>query len=327
MSPEFMILFTSSNKLFLHELEQRLPGNCRLIVPPSLSEPEILPLIGDVDIIVGTRVSGNLISSAGKLKMIQTVGTGVDGIAVDAATQRGVVVCSAVGLNAVPVAEYVLTLMLALAKNIIKNDRKLRDEGWLRTPSILMENKTLGIVGLGSIGLEVAERAKAFKMRILAIKRNPSEDLKRRLGLDFLGSQDDLPYLLREADFVLLSVVLTPETKKLIGERELRLMKKTAYLVNISRGNVIDEHALIKVLQDGAIAGAGLDVFEAEPINRDNPLLTMQNVILSPHTASGVESEEALKQRAVFVAKNIERLTRGQPPEKVVDPVLKYVLD
>lgn len=298
-----------------------------MVIPSSLSGDEILRLVEDVDIIVGTRVSRKMITSARKLRMIQTIGTGVDGIDVDAATERRVIVCSAVGLNAVPVAEHAMSLMLALAKNITKYDRRIRSEGWLRIPSALVSGKTLGIVGLGSIGVEVAKRAKAFEMKVLAIKRNPSEELRLKLGIDFLGGQDALPRILMESDFVVLSVVLTPETENMIGEKELRMMKKSAYLVNVSRGGVIDEEALVRVLKERAIAGARLDVFKVEPINLDNPLLKLENVVLTPHVAGGGGAEEMMKERAEFIVRNIERIIKGQKPEKVVDPKLKYVIE
>ena len=326
-----------TNRFWLSdELKQRLPANCELIVPfsskgiPFFSdEDEILQLVSDVDIIVAIRVSRELIESAKKLKMIQTIGVGVDLIDIDAATERGVIVCNAVGLNAIPVAEHAIALMLALAKNIKKYDKDLRSGGWRaqRIPSILLRGKTLGIVGLGSIGVEVAKRAKAFGMKIIAIKRHPSEELKVKLGIDFLGGQNDLLHIMKESDFIVLSVVLTPETIKMIGERELRMMKKSAYLVNISRGTVISEDALIRVLKEGIIAGAGLDVFDVEPVSPDNPLLKLENVVLTPHIAHGTGTEELRKESAEFIARNIKKMITRQKPEKIVDPTFKYVVN
>jgi phosphoglycerate dehydrogenase-like enzyme len=260
--------------------------------------------------------------------MIQTPGTGVDEIDIEAAAERGIVVCSAVGLNAVAVAEHAMSLMLSLAKNVVKHDRTLRGGDWhtQRVPSILLRGKTLGIIGLGSIGIEVCKRAKAFGMKVVALKRNPSEELKIKLGIDFLGSQADLPQILRQSDFVVLSVVLTGETRRMVGEKELRMMKRTAYLVNISRGEVIDEDALVKILEEGAIAGAGLDVFEVEPINPDNPLLKLETVVLTPHVAGGGGIEELKNERVEFIVGNIKKLISGQKPEKIVDPTLKYVV-
>ncbi len=126
-----------------------------------------------------------MIEAAKKLRMIQTVGVGADGVDIDAAAERGIVVCSSVGLNAVPVAEHAMSLMLALAKNITRYDRTIRSEGWRMVPSTLVRKKTLGIVGLGSIGVEVTKRAKAFEMHVQAVKRRPSEELRSKLGLDF----------------------------------------------------------------------------------------------------------------------------------------------
>ena len=309
-------------------MKKLLPQNCELITSESRREEDILPLIGDVDVLVGVRATRKVIEKAKKLKLIQALGTGVDRIDIEAAAERGIVVCNAVGLNAVPVAEHAMSLMLSLAKNVVRHDRELRGGGWRaqRIPSVLLRGKTLGIVGLGSIGIEVSKRAKAFGMRVIALKRTPSEELKIKLGLDFLGGQSDLHRILRQSDFVILSVVLTPETRKMMGEKELRMMKRTAYLVNISRGGVIDEEALVNILKEGGIAGAGLDVFEVEPINPNNPLLKIENVVLTPHVAGGGGMEELKKERVEFIVGNIEKMISGQKPEKIVDPTLKYVI-
>ena len=324
---KFKVLATTATG-FLDEMKKMLPQNCELIVSESWRDEDLLPLIDDVDVLVSVRATRKVIEKAKKLKMIQALGTGVDEIDVEAAAERGIVVCNAVGLNAVAVAEHAMSLMLALAKNVVKHDRALRGRGWntQRIPSILLRGKTLGIVGLGSIGIEVCKRAEAFGMKVIALKRNPSEELKIKLGIDFLGSQADLHRILRQSDFVVLSVVLTSETRKMIGEKELRMMKRTAHLVNISRGEVIDEEALAKILEERVIAGAGLDVFEVEQINPDNPLLKLENVVLTPHVAGGGGIEELKNERVGFIVGNIEKVISGQKPEKIVDPTLKYVV-
>ena len=202
----------------------------------------------------------------------------------------------------------------------------IRSNGWPAIPSTLLNQKTLGIVGLGNVGTEVAKRAQGFGMRIIAIKRHPSEELRLKLGIDFLGGPTDLFRILIESDFVVLGVPLTPETRKMIGEKELRTMKRSAYLVNVSRGEIVDEDALVKALRDGIIAGAGLDVFEVEPINPDNPLLKLENVVLTPHIAGGMGIEELRKERVGFIVGNIRKMINGQKPENIVDPTLKYVI-
>jgi D-3-phosphoglycerate dehydrogenase len=179
---KFKVLATPT--WFLDEMKKLLPQNCELIISKSRREEDLLQLIGDVDVLVGVRATRKVIEKAKKLKMIQAPGTGVDGIDIEAATEKGIVVCNAVGLNAVPVAEHAMSLMLSLGKNIVRYDKELKSGGWRaqRIPSILLRGKTLGIVGLGSIGIEVSKRAKAFGMKVIALKRSPSEELKNQAG-------------------------------------------------------------------------------------------------------------------------------------------------
>jgi phosphoglycerate dehydrogenase-like enzyme len=327
--------------------QQRMLPECEMIIPShandeKMFEAEVLQLVVDADVLISNNVSREVIQAGRHLKMIQALGTGVDGIDVCAATERGIVVCNTVGFNAFLVAEHAVALMLALAKGINRYDRAVRSGAWEKArdfPTISLRNKVLGIIGLGSIGIEVARRAKAFGMRIIATKRRPAEKLGLELGIDFLGGPEDLPGILSQSDFVVLSVPTNAETVKLIGEKELRMMKKSAYLINTARGQIVDEKALVKVLTEGAIAGAGLDVFEAQPLRPDNPLLELENVIVTPHVAGGVEGlESALREglerkiqlfeeRAEFVIRNVERLLQGKRPANVVDPSLRYVLE
>jgi D-3-phosphoglycerate dehydrogenase len=313
-----------SSREFFERLGRLLP-ECEIVTPLHWSEDEILSLAAGTDVILGSKVSKKIINVAEKLKLIQTGGTGVDKVDVDAVAEKGVLVCNAVGLSGVWVAEHAVALMLALAKNIAKLDDGVRKGVWHQLSSQKLEGKTLGIVGLGSIGIEIAKRMKAFGMRIVAIKRHTSEELKEKLEIDFLGGPEDLDYLLTESDFLVISVVLTPETRRMIGKREFHMMKKTAFLVNISRGQVINESALIQALEEDKIAGAGLDVFEIEPISPDNPLLKMENVVLTPHVGGG-RSLKALSERIEFIAENIKKVMLGKKPSNVIDTKLKYAI-
>jgi len=313
--------FSSSE--FLEKLGRLLP-ECEIVTPFHWTEDEILNLATEADVIFGSRVSKKIIDVSGKLKLIQTGGTGVDKVEVLAAAKKGVPICNAVGLNAVWVAEHTIALMLVLAKNITKLNDDLRKGIWYQLSSQKLQGKVLGIVGLGSIGIEIARRMKAFGMRIVAIKRHPSEELQKKLEIEFLGGPLDLDYVLKESDFVVISVVLTPETRRIIGKREFDIMKRTAFLVNISRGEIIDESALIQALKDGRIAGAALDVFEREPVSPVNSLLKMDNVILTPHVGGGGSLGSRL-ERIEFVAKNIRRVMKGEKPLNIVDSKLKYV--
>jgi len=314
-----------SSKEYLERLRRLLP-ECEIIAPFHWNEDEILSLATKADVILHSRVSRKIINATEKLKLIQTGGTGVDKVDIDAAAAKGALVCNAVGFTAVWVAEHAIALMLALAKNITILDDELRKGVWHRRSSQKLHGKTLGIIGLGSIGVEIAKRMKAFGMRIVAIKRHPSAELKEKLGIDFLGSLKDLDSILTESDFLIISVVLTPETRRIMGKREFGIMKETAFLVNISRGQVIDEGALILALEKGKIAGAGLDVFEREPISPDNPLLKMKNVVLTPHSAGG-NSLEASLESIEFIAENIKKVMRGERPLNIVAANLKYTIE
>jgi phosphoglycerate dehydrogenase-like enzyme len=308
-------------------LQQRLPPHCEVLLAESRREADLLPLMGEADVLVGVRATRTLIAHAPRLRLIQAVGTGVDRIDVDAAAERGIIVCNAVGLNAVPVAEHALALLLALVKKVIRRDRAVRRGRWrTQGQSVLLHGKTVGIVGLGSIGIEVCKRVQAFGMRVIALKRSPSKALQRQLGIDFLGGPKDLPHILQESDVVVVSVVLTPATRRMIGAPELLMMRPTAYLVNVARGGVIDEAALVAALREGRIAGAGLDVFVDEPIRPDHPLLRLDNVVLTPHVAGGGGMDELKPERADLIAGNIVKVLRGDTPANIVNPEVRYVV-
>lgn len=326
---KILVLYPSSQQQtgfcseeFLRRIGERLP-ECDIVAPSKWSEEEIMGLVRDADVILGSTVPRKIIEAGKNLKLIQTAGTGVDKIDIEAAAEKGVLVCNAVGLNAIWVAEHATVLILALAKNLTKLDDETKKGIWRKRYPQKLHGKTLGIIGLGSIGTEIARRMRAFGMRILAIKRSPCERFGKKLGIDFLGGSGDLDYILVESDFLVISVVLTPETKGMIGTRELDMMKRTAFLINISRGQVIDESALIETLDKHKIAGAGLDVFDVEPISSDNPLLRMDNVILTPHIGGGSSLESSL-ERVEFVAKNIRRVLQGGKPLNAIDTKLKY---
>ncbi len=310
---------------FTKKISELLP-ECEIVVPVSWSESEILGLAEDADVIFGYDVSKKIIGATERLKLIQTSGTGVDKVDMDTATEKGVLVCNSVGLNAVRVAEHAIALILALAKKVTRFDSEIKKGKWTPSATVKLQDKILGIVGLGSIGIEVAKRMKPFGMKILAIKRNPSEVLRKKYDLAFLGGPTDLDHLLTQSDFLVLSAVLTPETRRMIGRRELGMMKETTFLVNVSRGEVIDEGALIEALKEGKIAGAGLDVLQKEPTNPDNLLLKMENVVLTPHVGGG-RSFEARLERIEFMTDNTRRIMRGERPLNIVDPKLKYVIE
>ncbi|MGB9637394.1 MAG: 2-hydroxyacid dehydrogenase [Microgenomates group bacterium] len=265
------------------------------------------------------RVNKEIIDAAGEnLKIIANYGVGFDNIDVDYAKSKGIMVTNTPSeLSSRAVAEFTIGLIFALLKRMVEGDefaRKGDMGGW--KPEIFLgenlEGKTLGIVGLGRIGCLVAQMARAFGLRVIYNKRNRDLESEKRLGLEYMSLEN----LLREADIVSLHVPLTAETKHLINEQTLALMKDDAYLINTSRGPVVDEAALVECLKKGKLAGAALDVYEYEPeINPE--LCGLPNVILTPHIASSVQAVR--DDMAIMAAKNIVAALNGQEPPNLVN--------
>ena len=291
-------------------------------VPPP-SREELLDAVEDVDAVYCTlneKIDEEVMDRAEKLKVIGTMSVGVDHIDVDHATSKGIYVVHTPGVLTETVADHAWALLLATARRIVEADRSIRNGEWKIpwAPTMLLGydvyGKTLGIIGIGRIGSAVARRAKGFNMKVLYYDIVRREDLERELGIEYA----ELDELLRESDFVTLHVPLTPETKKLINEGKLKLMKRTAILVNTSRGAVVDQKALTRALQEGWIAGAGLDVFEKEPISVDDPLLKLDNVVLTPHIGSA--SHDTRNKMAEYVAEGIIKVLKGEKPDNLFNP-------
>mgnify|MGYP005635153865 FL=1 len=279
---------------------------------------ENIPLteqVRDFEILIPAmaKITREVMLAAPKLKLIQQFGVGLEGVDLEAARELGVYVANVPGGNAISVAEHAIFLMLALARKFNEATKRFQEEKIGEPAGHEIYGKTLGIIGLGRSGTELAKRAKALGMRVLAIKKKPNPELARKLGLDFLGGPGDLDFVLKNSDFVSIHVPLTDETRNLIGERELRLMKKTAYLINVARGPVVNREALYKALKEKWIAGAALDVFWEEPPNPNDPLFKLDNIIVTPHVA-GV-TYEAYNRIAKEVAENILRVSKGLPPK------------
>ena len=287
--------------------------------PPIPTPQEVVALIRDADIVYtlpANPVSGEAIRGAKKLRFIATMGTGYDNIDIAAARERNIPVTYAPGILDETTADGAFALLLATARRLGEAERYLRAgkyRGW--TPFLFtgrdVHQATLGIVGMGRIGRAIARRAKGFQMEILYTDARRNEDAERELDASYVT----LDELLARSDFVSLHTPLLPETRHLMNAERLRKMKRTAILINSSRGPVIDEHALAEALRDGVIAGAGLDVFEREPAV-DPLLMTLENVVLLPHIASA--SEETRTKMAVRAARNILAFLDGTP---LLDPV------
>ncbi len=260
-----------------------------------------------------TPVDASLLDKAPMLKLVQC-GAGYDYVDVKAAKKKGIFVSNASGVNKYAVAEHAFALLLALAKKIVYLNQSMKKGEWKHTADIALElnGKTIGIVGLGNIGKEVAKRALAFGMKVVTVRRQRL--IPEGLNIELV----DLETLLKESDFISVNVPLNKETYHMIGKRELNLMKNSALLINTSRGAVIDEKALYQILISKGIAGAGLDVFSEEPLPRNEPMRKLDNVILTPHSAAS--TKEALKNRYRFFANNSLRVYNGVDPLNIVNP-------
>jgi glyoxylate reductase len=288
-------------------------------------QEELLPTVGAM---VGGRIDDALLQRAPKLKVVARYGVGYDDCDVELMTQRRVYLCHTPGVLSDAVADMAVALLLACDRQIVQADRYVREAWANRAPGgptmgVDLRGKTLGVVGLGRIGFEMAARCvRGFDMRCIYYDLVPNPRAEEELGAE----RRTLDELMAQSDAISVHVALTEDTRGLIGERELRLMKPTAYLVNTSRGPVIDQAALTRVLSEGAIAGAGLDVFEEEPISLDDPLLKLPNVVLAPHIGS--LTEEAREGMAVCDALNIAAVLRGElPPPNCVPEQRGLVFD
>jgi glyoxylate reductase len=267
------------------------------------------------------RVDTELLERAPRLRVGANCAVGFDNIDVPASTARGVVVTNTPGVLTETVADFTMCLILGVARRIVEADQYTRANRWRSWEPMLflgqdIHGATLGLVGLGRIGGAVARRARGFGMRILYHDVVRREDLEADLGIEFRPFEE----VLREADFISLHVPLAPETRHLIGPDQLKLMKPTAVLVNTSRGPVVDTMALSEALRDRRISGAGIDVFEVEPVPADHPLLGLDNVVVTPHISGPSKAEEITQ---VF-NENLARYVRGERLRYVVDKKRGY---
>jgi glyoxylate reductase len=265
------------------------------------------------------RMDVEAMDRAPNLKVICGFGVGYDYVDVPEATRRGILVCNTPGTLTETMGDHTWALMLAAARNIVQGDRFMRARKWTKyEPALLLgadvHGATLGIVGLGAIGAAVARRATGFGMRILYSGRTRKEEVEAATGAQMVP----LDQLLQEADFVCLTTALTTETRGLIGARELALMKSSAVLVNTARGAVVDQRALAQALERGQIAAAGIDVYEKEPIDPNDPLLDCDTAVLVPHIGSATHATRARMSRVA--AENIVAALKGDRPKFLVNP-------
>lgn len=290
-------------------------GDVRIYDSRALTAEKLLHRIADADIVVNIRAtsvfSREVMKNCPRLKLVSIYGVGVDNVDIQAASDLGITVTNTPGYSAVAVGEMSLALMLAAARRTVQNDRIMRAGGWAQGYALQLCGKTLGVIGAGNIGQRVIELGRSMGMKVIAWTFNPSPERAGRYGVEFT----DLDELLRRSDVVSIHLPASPRTDNLIGKRELMLMKPTAILINTARGSIVNEQDLIEALTNGTIAGAGLDVFAHEPLPPGHPLRSLDNVVLSPHTAAMVP--EATLVGLAMAVDNVAHFLRGIPANAV----------
>ena len=288
------------------------------------AEAELVKRIQDVDGFISAQdvVSADVLKHADKLKVISLFGVGFDNVDIEEATRRGIVIANTPGLLGDAVADMTFGLLISTVRKIPQANNMVKSGEWsgdflTKREAFLsphLTGKTLGIIGLGSNGLEVARRAKGFKMRVLYYDSVRKLDAENDIGVTYAPYKE----LLEESDIVTLHAPLTEQTRHMVGETEISWMKKGAYLINTSRGGLVDEVALIDALKTGKLSGAGLDVLDFEPPPADNPILKLDNVVITPHIAAyTIHVVESVAEKAVA---NVKDVLLGKTPEHIVNP-------
>lgn len=305
--------------LVTHETTEEQLSQIKALIPGgeitlAHKDEEIRQAMLTADVIWGSRFLPEVLPKATNLQLIQVSSAGVERLMVAELVEHKAVLANARGIHGPTIAEHVFLLMLGLARDLPAMLHAADRREWTRSTPVLLHGQTLGIVGYGSIGQAIAARAKAF----IATRRHASPDQ----WADQVWDDSHLPELLAQSDYVVLAIPLTKETYHLIGAVELDMMKDNAVLINIARGQVVDEQALIACLQANSIKGAGLDVFETEPLPEDSPLWTMENVIVTPHVAGSMPDYDG--QAFTIFLENLRLLLTGQPLINVVDKRAGY---
>lgn len=314
-------------KILTRSLGESELAALRKIVPQAIvknvdSYEDQLRECEDAEVFLGPEPTPELIRRARKLRWIQLGGAGIERFLFPELVNSDIVLTNARGTTGAPIAEHVMALVLAFTRRLHITLVSQREKVWethANLPVIEIAGETMGIIGLGGIGLQVAKRAHAFEMRVLAVDPTPAG---RPDYVESIQGPDGLHDMLGESDFVVVCCPQTHETEGMIGVEELRVMKRSAFLFNVGRGPIVDQEALIAALRSGEIAGAGLDAMTPEPLPPDSPLWSMPNVIITPHHAG--QSTKAPARRFQLYCENLKAYIKGKPLKSVVDKVKMY---
>ncbi len=313
-----------SRAVMVEETEELAKVNAELVGVDCTTEIEIIEATKDADAILtgGAQMTRRIMEALPKCKVVIRYGVGYDTIDVDAATDNNIIVVNIPDTCLEEVSNHAITLLLACAKKVAFFNDSIKQGRWAeckraQAPMVSIHGQTLGLIGCGNIGRVTGRKAQCFSLRVLGYDPYVDKSLAKEYGITLVS----LPELLKESDFVSVHTFLDKETRHLMGEKEFKQMKPTAYFINTARGSVVDEPALIKALQEKWIAGAGLDVFEKEPVAPDNPLLKMDNVVATPHSAA--YSDASFKRQGTSVGQEAARVLSGRWPKNVVNKTVK----
>ena len=300
-------------------LEQIRAVDPRVRVTLVTDQPRGTDGVRTAEIMVGWNIPREAVQRASRLKWIHSTAAGVDQLLYPEIRERGIILTASMGIHH-QLVEHIFAFLLALERRLHVAMRLQLQRKWDRTNTVgdELSDKTLGILGLGTIGQQLVRKAQAFDMRVIGTKRTPTSIP----GVDRVLPPDGLPQVMRESDAVVVALPLTPQTRGLIGERELQMMKPTAWFINVGRGPIVHETALIQALRARRIAGAALDVFEHEPLRSDSALYELENVILTPHVSGA--SPRYMDRAVPLFCENLARYLRGAPLQNLVDPERGY---
>jgi len=298
--------------------------NAELVGIDCPTEDNMIKAVKDADAIITlfAPITRRVIEASPKCKVIVRYGVGFERIDVDAATENGILVVNIPDYCIEEVSNHTIALLLACSRKLVSLSNATKQGRWVGNKQALspmgsVYEQTLGLIGCGNIGRMTARKAQCFGLRVLSYDPYVDKTLAKEYGITLVS----LSELLKESDFISVHAPLSKETWHLIGEKEFKQMKPTAYFINTARGSIVDEAALIKALQEKWIAGAGLDIFEKEPVDPGNPLLKMDNVVVTPHTAS--YSDASFKRLKISVGQEVARVLSGQWPKNVVNKTVK----
>jgi len=310
-----ILIFVFDPGLLEKKIKEKYPD---FIVKSWSSRKDCDDFIEEADILICHKISDELLSKAKKLKWIQLLSAGCDHVLSLPSYRKDIILSASKNIHHIPISEYVMSYILSLSHRTFDYMKLQKERKWARIEGMEMTNKTLGLIGAGSIGKEIARKAKPFGMNIVAVKRTP-EQVE---FIDEVYGINEMDVVFTRSDFIVLALPLMESTKNLIGKKEIEKMKSTAYLINIARGEILDEYALLEALKQKRLAGAVLDVFREEPLGQDSELWNTENLIITPHISwSGEYTFERLTEH---VLENMARYFNGEKLKYLVESDVGY---